>query len=207
MSELNLKHIKKVYPNGFEAVKDFNPDVKDGEFVIFVGPSGCGKSTTLRMIAGLEEISGGDLIIDGNRVNDLDPKDRKIAMVFQSYALYPFLTVRENMEFPLKIAKLPKEEIDKRVAQTSRTLGLDSLLDRKPKALSGGQRQRVAMGRAIVRHPKVLLMDEPLSNTDAKLRGQMRVEISKLHEKLGATIIYVTHDQTEAMTPAIVSLS
>ena len=200
MSELNLKHIKKVYPNGFEAVKDFNLDVKDGEFVIFVGPSGCGKSTTLRMIAGLEEISGGDLIIDGNRVNDLDPKDRKIAMVFQSYALYPFLTVRENMEFPLKIAKLPKEEIDKRVAQTSRTLGLDSLLDRKPKALSGGQRQRVAMGRAIVRHPKVLLMDEPLSNLDAKLRGQMRVEISKLHEKLGATIIYVTHDQTEAMT-------
>lgn len=200
MSELNLNHIKKVYPNGFEAVKDFNLDVKDGEFVIFVGPSGCGKSTTLRMIAGLEDISGGDLYIDGNRVNDLDPKDRKIAMVFQSYALYPFLTVRENMEFPLKIAKLSKEEIDKRVAEASRTLGLDNLLDRKPKALSGGQRQRVAMGRAIVRHPKVLLMDEPLSNLDAKLRGQMRVEISKLHEKLGSTIIYVTHDQTEAMT-------
>lgn len=200
MSELNLNHIKKVYPNGFEAVKDFNLDVKDGEFVIFVGPSGCGKSTTLRMIAGLEDISGGDLYIDGNRVNDLDPKDRKIAMVFQSYALYPFLTVRENMEFPLKIAKLSKEEIDKRVAEASRTLGLDNLLDRKPKALSGDQRQRVAMGRAIVRHPKVLLMDEPLSNLDAKLRGQMRVEISKLHEKLGSTIIYVTHDQTEAMT-------
>ena len=195
MSELNLKHIKKVYPNGFEAVQDFNIDVKDGEFVIFVGPSGCGKSTTLRMIAGLEEISSGDLIIDGKKVNDLDPKDRNIAMVFQSYALYPFLTVRENMEFPLKIAKMPKSEIDARVAEAARTLGLESLLDRKPKALSGGQRQRVAMGRAIVRHPKVLLMDEPLSNLDAKLRGQMRVEISKLHEKLGSTIIYVTQDR------------
>lgn len=200
MSELNLTHIKKVYPNGFEAVQDFNLDVKDGEFVIFVGPSGCGKSTTLRMIAGLEEITDGDLVIDGKRVNDLDPKDRDIAMVFQSYALYPHMTVRENMEFPLKIAKLPKDEIDARVAEAARTLGLESLLDRKPKALSGGQRQRVAMGRAIVRHPKVLLMDEPLSNLDAKLRGQMRVEISKLHEKLGSTIIYVTHDQTEAMT-------
>lgn len=200
MSELNLNHIKKVYPNGFEAVKDFNLDVKDGEFVIFVGPSGCGKSTTLRMIAGLEDISHGDLIIDGKRVNDLDPKDRDIAMVFQSYALYPFLTVRENMEFPLKIAKMSKDEIDARVAEAAKTLGLESLLDRKPKALSGGQRQRVAMGRAIVRHPKVLLMDEPLSNLDAKLRGQMRVEIAKLHEKLGSTIIYVTHDQTEAMT-------
>lgn len=200
MSELNLNHIKKVYPNGYEAVKDFNLDVEDGEFVIFVGPSGCGKSTTLRMVAGLEDISSGDLVIDGKRVNDLDPKDRDIAMVFQSYALYPHLTVRENMEFPLKIAKLPKEEIDTRVAEAARTLGLESLLDRKPKALSGGQRQRVAMGRAIVRHPKVLLMDEPLSNLDAKLRGQMRVEISKLHEKLGSTIIYVTHDQTEAMT-------
>lgn len=200
MSEMNLEHIKKVYPNGFEAVKDFNLDVKDGEFIIFVGPSGCGKSTTLRMVAGLEDISSGDLIIDGKRVNDLDPKDRDIAMVFQSYALYPHLTVRENMEFPLKIAKMPQEEIDARVAEAARTLGLESLLDRKPKALSGGQRQRVAMGRAIVRHPKVLLMDEPLSNLDAKLRGQMRVEISKLHEKLGSTIIYVTHDQTEAMT-------
>lgn len=200
MSELNLHHIKKVYPNGFEAVQDFNLDIKDGEFVIFVGPSGCGKSTTLRMVAGLEDISDGDLYIDGKRVNDLDPKDRNIAMVFQSYALYPHMTVRENMEFPLKIAKLPKEEIDSRVAEAAKTLGLESLLDRKPKALSGGQRQRVAMGRAIVRHPKVLLMDEPLSNLDAKLRGQMRVEISKLHEKLGSTIIYVTHDQTEAMT-------
>ena len=152
------------------------------------------------MVAGLEDISDGDLYIDGKRVNDLDPKDRDIAMVFQSYALYPHMTVRENMEFPLKIAKLPKEEIDSRVAEAAKTLGLESLLDRKPKALSGGQRQRVAMGRAIVRHPKVLLMDEPLSNLDAKLRGQMRVEISKLHEKLGSTIIYVTHDQTEAMT-------
>ncbi|MDO4663640.1 MAG: sn-glycerol-3-phosphate ABC transporter ATP-binding protein UgpC [Erysipelotrichaceae bacterium] len=200
MSELNLQHIKKVYPNGYEAVQDFNLDIKDGEFVIFVGPSGCGKSTTLRMVAGLEEITAGDLIIDGKRVNDLDPKDRDIAMVFQSYALYPHMTVRENMEFPLKIAKLPKDEINARVAEAAKTLGLESLLDRKPKALSGGQRQRVAMGRAIVRHPKVLLMDEPLSNLDAKLRGQMRVEISRLHEKLGSTIIYVTHDQTEAMT-------
>ena len=200
MSELKLNHIKKRYPNGFEAVKDFNLDIEDGEFIIFVGPSGCGKSTTLRMVAGLEDITEGDLLIDGNRVNDKEPKDRDIAMVFQSYALYPHMTVRENMEFPLKIAKLSKEEIDQRVASASRTLGLDNLLDRKPKALSGGQRQRVAMGRAIVRNPKVLLMDEPLSNLDAKLRGQMRVEISKLHEKLKSTIIYVTHDQTEAMT-------
>lgn len=200
MSELRLNHINKTYPNGFQAVKDFNLDIKDGEFVIFVGPSGCGKSTTLRMVAGLEDITGGDLYIADKRVNDMDPKDRDIAMVFQSYALYPHMTVKENMEFPLKIAKLPKEEIDQRVAEAARTLGLENLLDRKPKALSGGQRQRVAMGRAIVRHPKVLLMDEPLSNLDAKLRGQMRVEISKLHEKLGSTIIYVTHDQTEAMT-------
>lgn len=200
MSDLNLKHINKTYPNGFVAVKDFNLDIKDGEFVIFVGPSGCGKSTTLRMIAGLEDISGGDLMIDGKRVNDEEPKDRDIAMVFQSYALYPHMTVRQNMEFPLKIAKLPQSEIDQRVDEAAKTLGLESLLDRKPKALSGGQRQRVAMGRAIVRHPKVLLMDEPLSNLDAKLRGQMRVEISRLHEKLNSTIIYVTHDQTEAMT-------
>ena len=200
MSEVALKHIKKVYPNGFEAVKDFNLDIKDGEFVIFVGPSGCGKSTTMRMIAGLEDITGGDLIIDGNRVNDVEPKDRDIAMVFQNYALYPHMTVKENMEFPLKIRKLPAEEIEKRVAQAAKTLDLEKLLDRKPKALSGGQRQRVAMGRAIVRDPKVLLLDEPLSNLDAKLRGQMRVEISRLHERLGATMIYVTHDQTEAMT-------
>lgn len=200
MSEVNLQHISKTYDNGFQAVKDFNLDVNDGEFIIFVGPSGCGKSTTLRMIAGLEDISGGDLLIDSKRVNDEEPKDRDIAMVFQNYALYPHMTIRENMEFPLKIAKMPKDEIARRVSEASRTLGLDELLDRKPKALSGGQRQRVAMGRAIVREPKVLLMDEPLSNLDAKLRGQMRVEISKLHEKLGSTIIYVTHDQTEAMT-------
>jgi multiple sugar transport system ATP-binding protein len=200
MAELKLNHLNKTYPNGYEAVQDFNLDIADGEFIIFVGPSGCGKSTTLRMIAGLEDITKGDLYIDGERVNDKDPKDRDIAMVFQSYALYPHLTVRENMEFPLKIAKLPKDEINARVAEASKTLGLDELLDRKPKELSGGQRQRVAMGRAIVRHPKVLLMDEPLSNLDAKLRGQMRVEISKLHEKLGSTIVYVTHDQTEAMT-------
>ncbi len=200
MSEVNLEHINKTYPNGFQAVKDFNLDIADGEFIIFVGPSGCGKSTTLRMIAGLEDISGGDLVIDGNVVNDVEPKDRDIAMVFQNYALYPHMTVKENMEFPLKIAKLPQEEIDKRVAEAARTLDLEKLLDRKPKALSGGQRQRVAMGRAIVRNPKVLLLDEPLSNLDAKLRGQMRVEISRLHERLGATMVYVTHDQTEAMT-------
>ncbi len=200
MAELTLEHINKTYPNGFQAVKDFNLDIADGEFVIFVGPSGCGKSTTLRMVAGLEDITGGELKIGGTVMNDVEPKDRDIAMVFQNYALYPHMTVKENMEFPLKIAKLPKEEIDKRVAEAARTLGLENLLDRKPKALSGGQRQRVAMGRAIVRNPKVLLMDEPLSNLDAKLRGQMRVEISKLHEKLKATTIYVTHDQTEAMT-------
>ena len=200
MAEVSLKHINKKYPNGFEAVKDFNLDIADGEFVIFVGPSGCGKSTTLRMVAGLEDISGGELKIGGELMNDVEPKDRDIAMVFQNYALYPHMSVKENMEFPLRIAKMPESEIDSRVAEAARTLGLENLLDRKPKALSGGQRQRVAMGRAIVRNPKVLLMDEPLSNLDAKLRGQMRVEISKLHEKLGATTIYVTHDQTEAMT-------
>lgn len=200
MAELSLEHIGKTYPNGFQAVKDFNLDIQDGEFVIFVGPSGCGKSTTMRMVAGLEDITAGELKIDGQVMNDVEPKDRDIAMVFQNYALYPHMTVKENMEFPLKIAKLSQSEIDQRVAEAAKTLGLENLLDRKPKALSGGQRQRVAMGRAIVRNPKVLLMDEPLSNLDAKLRGQMRVEISKLHEKLGATIIYVTHDQTEAMT-------
>ncbi|MBZ2120941.1 ABC transporter ATP-binding protein, partial [Streptococcus infantis] len=169
-------------------------------FIIFVGPSGCGKSTTLRMIAGLEEISSGELIIDGKVMNDVEPKDRDIAMVFQNYALYPHMTVYDNMAFGLKLRKVPKDEIDKKVREAARILDLEKLLDRKPKALSGGQRQRVAMGRAIVRKPKVFLMDEPLSNLDAKLRVQMRIEIAKLHENLGATIIYVTHDQTEAMT-------
>ncbi len=200
MADISLKNIYKIYPNGFEAVKDFNLEIKDQEFIIFVGPSGCGKSTTLRMIAGLEEISKGDLIIDGVRVNDVEPKDRDIAMVFQNYALYPHMTVYDNMAFALKLRKVPKDEIDKKVREAARILNLEQLLDRKPKALSGGQRQRVAMGRAIVRHPKVFLMDEPLSNLDAKLRVQMRTEISKLHDELGATMIYVTHDQTEAMT-------
>ena len=200
MSTVKLEHISKKYPNGFEAVKDFNLEIGDKEFIIFVGPSGCGKSTTLRMVAGLEEITGGDLYIDGKRMNDVEPKDRDIAMVFQNYALYPHMTVYDNMAFGLKIRKLPKEEIDKKVHEAAKILDLEHLLDRKPKALSGGQRQRVAMGRAIVRNPKVFLMDEPLSNLDAKLRGQMRIEISKLHQKLGTTIIYVTHDQTEAMT-------
>ncbi len=200
MAELSLKHIYKRYPNGFEAVKDFNLEVEDKEFIIFVGPSGCGKSTTLRMIAGLEEITEGDFLIDGKRMNDVEPKDRDIAMVFQNYALYPHMTVYDNMAFGLKLRKVPKDEIDKKVRNAARILDLEKLLDRKPKALSGGQRQRVAMGRAIVREPKVFLMDEPLSNLDAKLRVQMRTEISALHQRLGATIIYVTHDQTEAMT-------
>lgn len=200
MSEVILNHIQKVYPNGYQAVKDFNMEIKDQEFIIFVGPSGCGKSTTLRMIAGLEDISGGTLQIDGVVCNDKEPKDRNIAMVFQNYALYPHMTVRKNMEYPLKIAKLLKEEMDARIDHAAKILGLQNLLDRKPKALSGGQRQRVAMGRAIVRNPKVLLMDEPLSNLDAKLRGQMRIEIARLHKELKATTIYVTHDQTEAMT-------
>ena len=200
MSTVKLDHVCKKYPNGFEAVKDFNLDIADKEFIIFVGPSGCGKSTTLRMIAGLEEISSGDLYIDDKRMNDVEPKDRDIAMVFQNYALYPHMTVYENMAFGLKIRKVPKAEIDQKVHEAARILDLEELLDRKPKALSGGQRQRVAMGRAIVRNPKVFLMDEPLSNLDAKLRGQMRIEISKLHQKLGTTMIYVTHDQTEAMT-------
>ena len=200
MASISLKNINKVYPNGFHAVKDFNLDIEDKEFIIFVGPSGCGKSTTLRMIAGLEDISSGDLLIDGKRMNDVEPKDRDIAMVFQNYALYPHMTVYDNMAFGLKLRKLPKAEIDKKVREAAKILDLEGLLDRKPKALSGGQRQRVAMGRAIVRNPKVFLMDEPLSNLDAKLRVQMRIEISKLHKDLGATIIYVTHDQTEAMT-------
>jgi len=200
MANLSLKNVNKVYPNGFEAVKDFSLDIDDKEFIIFVGPSGCGKSTTLRMIAGLEEITTGELKIDDKVVNHVEPKDRDIAMVFQNYALYPHMTVFDNMAFGLKLRKVPKPEIEKMVKDAAKILDLEPLLDRKPKALSGGQRQRVAMGRAIVRDPKVFLMDEPLSNLDAKLRGQMRIEISKLHQRLGTTIIYVTHDQTEAMT-------
>ena len=200
MASLSLKNICKVYPNGFEAVKDFNLEVEDQEFIIFVGPSGCGKSTTLRMIAGLEEISSGEFCIDGKLMNDVEPKDRDIAMVFQNYALYPHMTVFDNMAFGLKLRKVPKDEIKRKVEEAAKILDLEKLLDRKPKALSGGQRQRVAMGRAIVRNPKVFLMDEPLSNLDAKLRVQMRIEIAKLHQRLGTTIIYVTHDQTEAMT-------
>ena len=200
MASLSLEHIYKKYPNGFEAVKDFNLEIEDKEFIIFVGPSGCGKSTTLRMVAGLEDISSGTLKIDGKVMNDVEPKDRDIAMVFQNYALYPHMTVYDNMAFGLKLRKVPKDEIDKMVKNAAKILDLTNLLDRKPKALSGGQRQRVAMGRAIVRNPKVFLMDEPLSNLDAKLRVQMRSEIAKLHQRLGTTIIYVTHDQTEAMT-------
>ncbi len=200
MASLSLKNVTKVYPNGFIAVKDFNLEVEDKEFIIFVGPSGCGKSTTLRMIAGLEEISSGELWIADRLVNDVEPKDRDIAMVFQNYALYPHMTVYDNMSFGLKLRKVSKAEIDRQVQEAAKILGIEPLLDRKPKALSGGQRQRVAMGRAIVRNPKVFLMDEPLSNLDAKLRVQMRIEIQKLHQRLETTIIYVTHDQTEAMT-------
>ena len=222
MAEVILKNIKKVYPHqepakkkkgseekktnlqitdeGVLAVQEFSLNIADKEFIVLVGPSGCGKSTTLRMVAGLEEISGGELYIDGKLMNDVAPKDRDIAMVFQNYALYPHMTVRENMAFPLKLKKYPKEEIRKRVDQAAEVLGITEYLDRKPKALSGGQRQRVAIGRAIVREPKVLLMDEPLSNLDAKLRNQMRAEIIKLREKIDTTFIYVTHDQVEAMT-------
>lgn len=200
MARLLLKNINKVYPNGFVAVKDFNLEIDDKEFIIFVGPSGCGKSTTLRMIAGLEEISSGELWIGDKMVNDVEPKDRDIAMVFQNYALYPHMSVYDNMAFGLKLRKTPKDQIDKLVHEAAKILDIEHLLDRKPKALSGGQRQRVAMGRAIVRNPKVFLMDEPLSNLDAKLRVQMRIEISKLHQRLETTIVYVTHDQTEAMT-------
>lgn len=201
-SYVALHHIHKIYDNGFHAVHDFNIDIKKGEFIVFVGPSGCGKSTTLRMIAGLEDITGGHLFIDHEYMNDIAPKDRGIAMVFQSYALYPHMTVYENMAYPLKIMHLSKEEIDRRVKHAASILQIDNQLDKKPKALSGGQRQRVALGRAIVKHAKVLLMDEPLSNLDAKLRVQMRSEIVNLHNILGATTIYVTHDQTEAMTMA-----
>ncbi len=224
MASLNLKNIKKVYPHsggdrkkakkgapekktnlqitdeGVVAVQEFSLDIQDKEFIVLVGPSGCGKSTTLRMVAGLEEISGGELYIDGALMNNVEPKDRDIAMVFQSYALYPNMTVYENMAFPLKLKKTPKEEIDRRVKEAAEILDITQYLDRKPKALSGGQRQRVAIGRAIVREPKVLLMDEPLSNLDAKLRNQMRAEIIKLRQKINTTFIYVTHDQTEAMT-------
>ena len=226
MAEVVLKNIKKVYPlqenkkglfgkkkdtankssnlqitdEGVVAVQDFNIDIKDNEFIVLVGPSGCGKSTTLRMVAGLEDISGGELYIDGRLCNDVEPKDRDIAMVFQSYALYPHLTVYDNIAFPLKIAKISKEEIDKKVKEAAETLDITQYLNRKPKNLSGGQRQRVAIGRAIVRNPKVLLMDEPLSNLDAKLRNQMRAEIIKLRQKIDTTFIYVTHDQVEAMT-------
>ena len=221
MAEVVLKNLKKIYPNtekkkkkgepekkndlqitdeGVVAVQDFNLHIADKEFIVLVGPSGCGKSTTLRMVAGLEEISKGELYIDGKLVNDVEPKDRDIAMVFQSYALYPHMTVRENMEFPLKLKKVPKDEIDRRVRQAAEILDITQYLDRKPKALSGGQRQRVAIGRAIVRDPAVFLMDEPLSNLDAKLRNQMRAELIKLRERIDTTFIYVTHDQTEAMT-------
>ena len=200
MAGLKLNGIYKRYPNGFTAVKDFNLDIQDKEFIIFVGPSGCGKSTTLRMIAGLEEISAGELWIGDKLCNEVAPKDRDIAMVFQNYALYPHMSVYDNMAFGLKLRKTPKDEIDRRVREAAKILDIDQCLDRKPKALSGGQRQRVAMGRAIVREPKVFLMDEPLSNLDAKLRVQMRTEISKLHHRLQTTFIYVTHDQTEALT-------
>jgi len=226
MAEVLLKDIMKIYPHapgeskkkakkaleeekkinlqvtdeGVVAVQKFNLDIKDKEFIVLVGPSGCGKSTTLRMVAGLEEISKGELYIDGKLVNDVAPKDRDIAMVFQSYALYPHMTVRENMEFPLKLRKMPADEIKRRVDHAAETLGITQYLPRKPKALSGGQRQRVAIGRAIVREPKVLLMDEPLSNLDAKLRNQMRAEIIKLRQQINTTFIYVTHDQVEAMT-------
>ncbi|MCB9249433.1 MAG: sn-glycerol-3-phosphate ABC transporter ATP-binding protein UgpC [Ignavibacteriales bacterium] len=200
MAEVELKHVAKIYNGKIKVVDDVNLKITDKEFVVLVGPSGCGKSTTLRMIAGLEEISEGEIFIDGKLVNDVAPKDRDIAMVFQNYALYPHMTVFENMAFGLKIRKFSKSEIKQRVEEASKILGLDELLNRKPKALSGGQRQRVALGRAIVRKPKVFLFDEPLSNLDAKLRVQMRTEISKLHLKLEATMIYVTHDQVEAMT-------
>ena len=200
MAEIELDKVSKRYPDGTTAVHEADFTVADGEFFILVGPSGCGKSTLLNMIVGLEDITDGELRVDGERINDLDPKDRNMAMVFQSYAIYPHMTVRENMSFPLRIKKVDKAEIDRRVAEASRTLELDELLDRKPANLSGGQRQRVAMGRAIVREPSAFLMDEPLSNLDAKLRVQTRTAISKLQQRLGTTTVYVTHDQTEALT-------
>jgi len=215
MASVSLRHIQKIYPNnpdetgkhnlkvteeGVHAVDDFNLDIRDKEFIVLVGPSGCGKSTTLRMVAGLEQITDGELYIDGELMNDIAPKDRDIAMVFQNYALYPHMTVKENLEFPLKNTKMSQAEIDQKVKQAASILDIQDYMDRKPKALSGGQRQRVAIGRAIVREPKVLLMDEPLSNLDAKLRNQMRAEIIKLRHRIDTTFIYVTHDQTEAMT-------
>jgi multiple sugar transport system ATP-binding protein len=205
MAEVSIKDLVKIYPASgknppFKAVKEINLDIRDREFMVLVGPSGCGKSTTLRMIAGLEEITSGEISIAGRVVNDVQPKNRDIAMVFQNYALYPHMTVYDNMAFGLKLQKRPKEEISRRVKEAADILGIESLLERKPKALSGGQRQRVAVGRAIVRNPKVFLFDEPLSNLDAKMRVSMRTEISKLHARLGATMIYVTHDQVEAMT-------
>jgi multiple sugar transport system ATP-binding protein len=200
MARVELKNVCKTYQGGVHAVKDANFVVEDEEFIVLVGPSGCGKSTTLRMIAGLEDISSGEIHIDGRIVNDVAPKDRDIAMVFQNYALYPHMTVYKNMAFGLMLRRFPKPEIDQRVREAARILGIEHLLDRKPKALSGGERQRVAVGRAIVRHPKVFLFDEPLSNLDAKLRVQMRAEINKLHNRLRSTMIYVTHDQVEAMT-------
>ena len=202
MAGLSLRHIYKKYPGGVTAVSDFNLEIKDKEFLVLVGPSGCGKSTTLRMIAGLEEISEGELFIGDRLVNDVAPKDRKIAMVFQNYALYPHMSVFENMAFGLKLAKVPKEVIKKKVEEAARILDITHLLERKPKALSGGQKQRVALGRAIVRDPQVFLLDEPLSNLDAKLRATMRTELTKLHNSVGTTFIYVTHDQVEAMTMA-----
>lgn len=202
MAEIQINNLGKRYDKGALAVTDFNLHIKDEEFIVFVGPSGCGKSTTLRMIAGLEEITEGEFFIDGKRMNDVEPKERDIAMVFQNYALYPHMTVYENMAFGLKLRKFKKAEIKRRVEEAAKILGLEDYLNRKPKALSGGQRQRVALGRAIVRDAKVFLMDEPLSNLDAKLRVQMRAEIAKLHRRLKTTTIYVTHDQTEAMTMA-----
>ena len=202
MAEVTLEDVSKVYPGDVVAVREMNLDVRDGEFVVFVGPSGCGKSTALRMIAGLEDVSSGKVFIGDDVVNDLPPRARDIAMVFQNYALYPHMNVRENMGFALKLKKVEKGEIDRRVEEAARMLSIEGFLDRKPKALSGGQRQRVALGRALVREPKAFLMDEPLSNLDAKLRVQMRTEIGKLHDRTGVTTIYVTHDQTEAMTMA-----
>src|SRR6201986_3800047 len=200
MAEIALEHVTKRYGDGYEAVKDMNLDVADGEFMILVGPSGCGKSTALRMVAGLEDITDGELKIGGQIVNDKTPKERDIAMVFQNYALYPHMTVRDNMGFALKLAKVPDAEINQKVEEAARILDLGEHLDRKPANLSGGQRQRVAMGRAIVRDPKLFLMDEPLSNLDARRRVQMRTEVSRIQQRLGTTTVYVTHDQTEAMT-------